>query len=109
MFGIGVGVAAVGVVTALLLSVPRVWPYVMAGALVAFIVYSLWNPPRPYRRHGLDHARQAVEHSLGNFSGSPPFDLPTEGRPPKEVGRNEPCPCGSRRKYKRCCGSVAAG
>ena len=23
----------------------------------------------------------------------------------KKVGRNEPCPCGSRRKYKRCCGA----
>lgn len=24
----------------------------------------------------------------------------------KKVGRNEPCPCGSSRKYKRCCGST---
>jgi hypothetical protein len=23
----------------------------------------------------------------------------------KKVGRNEPCPCGSGRKYKKCCGS----
>ncbi len=23
----------------------------------------------------------------------------------KQVGRNEPCPCGSGRKYKRCCGA----
>ena len=32
------------------------------------------------------------------------------GRAPK-VGRNQPCPCGSGRKYKRCCGSsgVARG
>jgi SWIM/SEC-C metal-binding protein len=22
----------------------------------------------------------------------------------KKVGRNEPCPCGSGKKYKRCCG-----
>jgi hypothetical protein len=26
-------------------------------------------------------------------------------RRPVEVGRNEPCPCGSGRKWKRCCGS----
>jgi preprotein translocase subunit SecA len=32
------------------------------------------------------------------------------GRPPKpkasgrKVGRNEPCPCGSGKKYKHCCG-----
>ena len=23
----------------------------------------------------------------------------------RKVGRNEPCPCGSGRKYKKCCGS----
>jgi uncharacterized protein len=28
---------------------------------------------------------------------------PVAARPPK-VGRNEPCPCGSGRKYKKCCG-----
>ncbi|NLC16939.1 MAG: hypothetical protein GX756_03580 [Clostridiales bacterium] len=22
------------------------------------------------------------------------------------MGRNEPCPCGSGKKYKNCCGSV---
>jgi uncharacterized protein YecA (UPF0149 family) len=26
----------------------------------------------------------------------------SEGRP--AAGRNDPCPCGSGRKYKRCCG-----
>jgi preprotein translocase subunit SecA len=25
-------------------------------------------------------------------------------RKAKEVGRNEPCPCGSGKKYKHCCG-----
>jgi uncharacterized protein len=24
--------------------------------------------------------------------------------PRKKVGRNEPCPCGSGKKYKKCCG-----
>ena len=27
-------------------------------------------------------------------------------RPPK-VGRNDPCPCGSGKKYKKCCGRSA--
>ena len=22
----------------------------------------------------------------------------------KEIGRNDPCPCGSGKKYKKCCG-----
>jgi uncharacterized protein YecA (UPF0149 family) len=25
---------------------------------------------------------------------------------PPVVGRNEPCPCGSGKKYKRCCGAA---
>jgi hypothetical protein len=25
-------------------------------------------------------------------------------RPPQRVGRNDPCPCGSGRKFKKCCG-----
>ena len=28
---------------------------------------------------------------------------PTEAE--KKVGRNEPCPCGSGKKYKKCCGN----
>ena len=29
-------------------------------------------------------------------------------RAPQKVGRNEPCPCGSGKKYKKCCGGVNA-
>ena len=25
----------------------------------------------------------------------------------QKVGRNDPCPCGSGKKYKKCCGAVA--
>lgn len=24
---------------------------------------------------------------------------------PKKIGRNDPCPCGSGKKYKKCCGA----
>ncbi len=27
-----------------------------------------------------------------------------QAKPTKKAGRNDPCPCGSGRKYKRCCG-----
>ena len=30
-------------------------------------------------------------------------DTPPPGKQ-KKVGRNDPCPCGSGKKYKRCCG-----
>ena len=28
-------------------------------------------------------------------------------RKPKKIGRNDPCPCGSGKKYKKCCGRNA--
>ena len=28
---------------------------------------------------------------------------------PVKAGRNDPCPCGSEKKYKRCCGSDTVG
>jgi uncharacterized protein YecA (UPF0149 family) len=31
-------------------------------------------------------------------------DLPNPFAPTVRIGRNEPCPCGSGKKYKRCCG-----
>jgi preprotein translocase subunit SecA len=41
--------------------------------------------------------------------GAPPPGAPEAGRRPVQreepkVGRNDPCPCGSGKKYKRCCG-----
>jgi preprotein translocase subunit SecA len=35
---------------------------------------------------------------------APKIELPIKRELPK-VGRNEPCPCGSGRKYKKCCGA----
>lgn len=34
-----------------------------------------------------------------------PFDAPNfQNLSTNKVGRNNPCPCGSGKKYKRCCG-----
>ena len=35
-----------------------------------------------------------------------PVATPVKAEP--KVGRNEPCPCGSGKKYKKCCGSKGA-
>lgn len=32
-----------------------------------------------------------------------------DGRPMNQVGRNAPCPCGSGRKFKQCCGRAGGG
>jgi uncharacterized protein len=41
----------------------------------------------------------------GMLSGLPHFSSPTPSFRAKRVGRNDPCPCGSGRKYKKCCGA----
>jgi uncharacterized protein len=43
-------------------------------------------------------------HRRSRASASRPAPLRREGR---KIGRNEPCPCGSGRKFKRCCAPTA--
>lgn len=33
-----------------------------------------------------------------------PGKKPTKKSPGQDIGRNDPCPCGSGKKYKKCCG-----
>jgi preprotein translocase subunit SecA len=42
-------------------------------------------------------------HALGEGRKRQPI------RKAERVGRNDPCPCGSGKKYKHCCGSNKAG
>ncbi len=42
----------------------------------------------------------------GDGAGEVTLDLPVRRNLPK-VGRNDPCPCGSGKKYKNCCGRTA--
>lgn len=30
----------------------------------------------------------------------------SEHAPRRKIGRNDPCPCGSEKKYKKCCGRM---
>ena len=49
--------------------------------------------PGPRRSSLPPAAERVVEHALKAKSSSD-----------EEIGRNDPCPCGSGRKYKKCCG-----
>lgn len=50
-------------------------------------------------------ASQPVRRSVAVANPVPGGDSNTPpARKGKKVGRNEPCPCGSGKKYKRCCG-----
>lgn len=48
-------------------------------------------------------ARDRLQHASTN-RGVDGEEVERKPRTAKKVGRNDPCPCGSGRKYKRCCG-----
>lgn len=55
------------------------------------------------RQQNFSLTRGAVENT---GSRSPePARVQTVRRESRKVGRNEPCPCGSGKKYKKCCGA----
>ena len=45
-------------------------------------------------------------HSLSSGTENEALELPLKRELPK-VGRNDPCPCGSGKKFKNCCGRMA--
>lgn len=47
---------------------------------------------------------EAPRTILEGGNGTPSGAEPQRGK--KKVGRNDPCPCGSGKKYKKCCGRV---
>ena len=58
------------------------------------------EPPRPQRRRVFtpvseDGAPMPAGNGHGQMEGG------------RKLGRNEPCPCGSGKKYKKCCGARA--
>jgi SEC-C motif-containing protein len=56
----------------------------------------------------LSHKEKALfERELGNWRFLTGTELknPTVRYETPRTGRNEPCPCGSGRKYKKCCGA----
>jgi preprotein translocase subunit SecA len=55
---------------------------------------SLTEPPPP----------PAEEQLVMSHGEEPTAKKKTVRRSGKKVGRNEPCPCGSGKKYKKCCG-----
>jgi hypothetical protein len=56
----------------------------------------------------LDDAERAFPKRLRERGGSALAPDPTPiTRPGSKLGRNDPCPCGSGRKWKKCCGKAA--
>ncbi len=52
----------------------------------------------------IDDLRKSEEQQLVFSSGDEPVKKRPAKRDEKKIGRNAPCPCGSGKKYKKCCG-----
>jgi preprotein translocase subunit SecA len=91
----------------------------------AFVMKNVYtNPVENFQRQtgtgvGTSAAAQEVraeQAALGSGEEAPPLENAREEAPAKvatiindapKVGRNDPCPCGSGKKYKQCCGKDA--
>ncbi len=56
-------------------------------------------------RHKADVQRKAVAKVTSTSSGGTESAKQVTIRKEKKIGPNEPCPCGSGKKYKKCCGA----
>ncbi len=52
----------------------------------------------------IDEYRQPKEQPMVFSGGGEPERKKPQRRSAKKIGRNAPCPCGSGKKYKKCCG-----
>ena len=52
----------------------------------------------------IDEIRQPEQEMVFSHGEEPSKRKPVK-RAEKKVGRNAPCPCGSGKKYKKCCGA----
>ena len=64
------------------------------------------NPhvPGPDSNPDHDHDHGHAHHVHGPHCNHGPAQEPVRN-PLKEVGRNDPCPCGSEKKFKKCHGA----
>jgi uncharacterized protein len=49
----------------------------------------------------------AYDYFRKDREGDLAVQAPDSPRSARKIGRNDPCPCGSGKKYKKCCGGVA--
>ncbi|MDZ7735354.1 MAG: preprotein translocase subunit SecA [Gammaproteobacteria bacterium] len=64
------------------------------------------HPEAPDALHPAAPAGDAVAASAAGQGGAAPAKTSPVVREGRKVGRNEPCPCGSGKKYKHCHGSL---
>ena len=95
-----------------LLIDPKASPSVRLKAAM-FIIEKATTPPAPKKPVPFDFSNvpvtktpplaQPVQEVHKDAQPQPAPAIQTVRRETPKVGRNEPCPCGSGQKYKRCC------
>jgi len=55
---------------------------------------------QPAKEQEVEYHEPVMFFNMGDGTGN----TDTAGKKDKKVGRNDPCPCGSGKKYKKCCG-----
>jgi hypothetical protein len=87
----------------------------VAVSLVAYSVVAgaARRPDYDYEEEDYDEDEEEEDDPDADFDfekddeadiGPSTIDMPDEPPRPPKVGRNQPCPCGSGKKYKSCCG-----
>ena len=60
----------------------------------------MWDTPTPFE----DEFPEAAETLQWVYRTNQRTLLKMDQRISNKIGRNQPCPCSSGRKYKKCCG-----
>jgi preprotein translocase subunit SecA len=68
----------------------------------------LIQPARPEdEAREIERRQRRQQQQLQYQAGAAQAEAPKPVRTGAKVGRNDPCPCGSGKKYKKCCGKAA--
>ncbi|EPJ45437.1 MAG: hypothetical protein OFPII_28010 [Osedax symbiont Rs1] len=80
------------------------------SAETAFVEFKAWYMEGEQLQHMHERSRFLQEetkqgHCWRYIDGTPPKNSPAINRSSSKPGRNDPCPCYSGKKHKKCCGA----
>ena len=67
--------------------------------------FSPWSAPVPAHDDASGGTELPPPPAPPSVEGRQPWTPPVPFRAPPKTGRNDPCPCGSGKKFKKCCGA----
>jgi preprotein translocase subunit SecA len=79
-------------------------PFAAAASAAARVADDDAAPPLPAFAREMERKQQRQEKEMQYQSGAAQAEPPKPVRAGAKVGRNDPCPCGSGKKYKKCHG-----